>query len=37
MAHFALHFPVVKRKTDSNFRFEFMELNELPDRFVVMG
>jgi hypothetical protein len=34
MAHLALHFPVVTRKTDSSFRFELIELNELPDRLV---
>jgi hypothetical protein len=36
MAHLALHFPVVKRKTDSSLRFEERELKELPDRFVFM-
>jgi hypothetical protein len=34
MAHLALHFPVVKRKTDSNCRLAFRELKELPERFV---
>jgi hypothetical protein len=29
-----LHFPVVKRKIDSNCRLAFRELKELPDRFV---
>jgi hypothetical protein len=32
MAHLALHFPVVKRKTDSSFRLELRELKELPER-----
>jgi hypothetical protein len=36
MAHFALHFPVVKRKMDSSVLFEFRELKELPLRFVFM-
>jgi hypothetical protein len=37
MAHLALHFPVVKRKTDSSLRLEFKELKELPERFIFMG
>jgi hypothetical protein len=36
MAHFALHFPVEKIKTDSSFRLEFKELKELPERFIFM-
>jgi hypothetical protein len=34
MAHLALHFPVVKRKSDSSCRLELRELKELPDRLV---
>jgi hypothetical protein len=37
MAHLALHFPVVKRNTDSSFLFELRELKELPVRFVFMA
>jgi hypothetical protein len=36
MAHFALHFPVVNKNTDSSLRFELRELNELPFRLVFM-
>jgi hypothetical protein len=36
MAHLALHFPVVKRNTDSSFLLEFRELKELPLRLFFM-